>query len=66
LAVDPQRPTTLYAVSSSLGVFRSTDGGDRWSALNTGLTVLNVRTVVIDPITPSTVYAGTARRFWVR
>src|SRR3989449_11713344 len=38
LAIDPQTPTTLYAGTSGHGVFKSTDGGGNWSAVNTGLT----------------------------
>ena len=41
------------------GVFRSTDGGANWSAVNAGLTNRFVRALVFDPTPPSTVYAGT-------
>ncbi len=42
LAIDPQTPITLYAGTWGGGVFKSTDGGGHWSALNTGLTNLFV------------------------
>jgi len=55
---DPQIPATLYA-GTSLRVFKSTDGGATWSA--TGLTgVGGVLALAINPLTPSTVYAGTS------
>ena len=38
LAIDPLTPTTLYAGTYGGGVFKSTDGGASWSAVNTGLT----------------------------
>jgi hypothetical protein len=67
LAIDPITSTTLYAGGS--GVFESTDGGNSWQAINAGLTtdspfpqLLPVRAVsalAIDPMTPSTLYAGT-------
>ena len=38
LALDPTTPTTLYAGTDRSGVFKSTDGGATWSAVNTGLT----------------------------
>src|SRR5690606_10029226 len=41
------------------GVFKSTDGGANWSLLNEGLTNTNVSALVIDPATPTTIYAGT-------
>ena len=47
LAVDPQTPTTLYA-GTSRGVYKSTDGGTSWRAVNTGLTDLNVQALMRD------------------
>ena len=58
LAIDPQTPTTVYAGIWGGGVFKSTNGGASWSAINNGLTE-NVKVLAIDPQTPSTVYAGT-------
>ena len=50
-------PTTLY-VGTGGGVFKSTNGGAKWSALNTGLIVTSVGALGIDPATPTTLYAG--------
>jgi hypothetical protein len=70
LAIDPSRPTTIYAGGSiysvgsgsyepqSGGVFRSTDAGATWTAVNVGLTSTDVRSLAIDPWSPSTLYAG--------
>ena len=57
LAINPKTPTTLYAAGS--GVFRSTDGGKNWSAINTGLTNLRILTLAVNPQTPTILYAGT-------
>ena len=51
-------PTTLYAGTWG-GVFKSTNGGGNWSAVNTGLTDTYVNALAIDPATPATLYAGT-------
>jgi len=59
LAINPLTPTTLYAGTASGGVFRSTDSGDHWTAVNTGLSSPWVVSVGIDPLTPTTLYAGT-------
>lgn len=59
LAIDPETPTTLYAGIIGAGVFKSTDGGASWTAINDGLTHLSIRAVAIAPLTPSTLYAGT-------
>ena len=56
--MDPARPATLYAGTTG-GVFKSTDGGGRWSPINLGLTATNVSALAIDPATPTIVYAGT-------
>ncbi len=37
LAIDPATPSTLYAGTGYGGVFKSTDGGENWEAVNTGL-----------------------------
>lgn len=41
-------------------MFKSTDGGASWNAVNTGLTHLYVRALAIDPQMTSTLYAGTS------
>jgi len=62
LGIDPIEPSTLYAGVRGGGVFKSTDGGTSWQAITTGLPNLDsVQTVVIDPTTSSTLYAGTDR-----
>src|SRR5262249_29999223 len=58
LAIDPHTSTTLYAGTGG-GVYKSTDGGRQWTAMNTGLADRNVEVVVIDPHTPTILYAGT-------
>src|SRR5262245_5651597 len=60
LAIDPLPPTTLYAGTDGRDVFKSTDGGSSWSALNTGSPYSTVAGVLaVDPRTPTTLYAGT-------
>ena len=41
-------------------MFKSTDGGSTWNALNTGLTNTGVHALAIDPMEPRRVYAGTS------
>ena len=55
LAID-HAGTTLYAVTGAQSVFRSTDGGSNWRALGR---ITGALVVAIDPMSPSTVYAGT-------
>jgi photosystem II stability/assembly factor-like uncharacterized protein len=60
LAIDPSSPATVYAGTSGNGVFKSTNGGGSWSAINSGITSLRVNALAIDPTSPATVYAGTS------
>lgn len=67
LAYDPVDPTIAYATFSSFGggahVWKSTDGGASWTALDgTGAGVLPdvpVNSIVIDPANRSHLYVGT-------
>jgi hypothetical protein len=66
LAIDPITPTTLYAGTSDPagsgrgGVYKSTNGGASWTAVNTGLGQFpTVYALAIDPSIPTTLYAGT-------
>jgi photosystem II stability/assembly factor-like uncharacterized protein len=62
LAIDPTRPSTLYA-GTDVGVFKSTDGGQSWAAANGGLDgapQIVVSALAIDPASPTTVYASTS------
>jgi len=66
LAIDPSNPNIIYAGIGSFlhgfpaaGVFKSIDGGKIWSAVNAGLGNADVGALAIDPVNPSTIYAGT-------
>jgi hypothetical protein len=59
LAIHPTVSTTLYAGSESTGMYRSVDGGDSWTPINTGLTDLRVFAISIDPLTPTVLLVGT-------
>lgn len=57
LESDPRAPTTLYAATWNTGIFKSTDGGERW--INVGLLDTGVDALALDPQTPDIIYAGT-------
>ena len=59
LAIDPRTPTIIYAGTTRGGVFKSTDSGRTWRAINEGLANLRVTVLVIDPNDPFTIYAST-------
>src|SRR5262249_49154801 len=55
----PTEPQTLYLAAFGSGVYRSVDGGRRWSSASRGLKDLSVLTLAVDPVSPRTLYAGT-------
>ena len=64
VAVAPSAPETVY-LGTGRGVFRSTNGGRSWTsaglvphASTDGSSVPGVTSLLVDPRTPSTVYAG--------
>jgi photosystem II stability/assembly factor-like uncharacterized protein len=51
-----------FPARSSYGMYKSTDGGENWVAINTGLgTDLNVNAIAVHPTDANTVYIGTWR-----
>jgi photosystem II stability/assembly factor-like uncharacterized protein len=64
VAIDPQNPATLYAVSEGDGLFRTMDGGASWSRVITELVAYNVSNLAIDPQSAGTLYAGTSNGIW--
>ena len=63
LTVDPKSSTTIYAQTNptqigpsfTSSLFKTTDGGETWSAVSS---ILSAATLAIDPQNPSTLYAG--------
>lgn len=60
LAVDPGNSQKLYLGSSYDGMYRSTDGGGTWEAINAGLptTAAVFRSVAIDPTNSQRIFLG--------
>jgi photosystem II stability/assembly factor-like uncharacterized protein len=60
-AIDPATPTTLYAgtYSGGFGVYKSTDGGANWLAINQGINAYSMTAIASDP-RAQTIYAGTS------
>jgi uncharacterized repeat protein (TIGR01451 family) len=58
LLVDPAAPSNIYAGTDGFGVFRSTDGGANWEAVNVGLLTKTI--LALSPGTggPGSLLAG--------
>ncbi len=68
IAYSPADTKVIYVGSAGGGVFRTSDGGASWAALSDSDSWpgLQVSSIAVDPMTASTVYAGTggARGFF--
>ncbi|MBK8246812.1 MAG: hypothetical protein IPK85_05370 [Gemmatimonadetes bacterium] len=64
IAFHPTDPRTIY-LGSQGGVWKTTNGGNTWTALTDAQCTTSIGAVVVDPVTPTIVYAGTgdARSF---
>lgn len=60
VAVNPSRPSELYAATLGGGLFKSEDGGTSWSAEGAGKFNYNVTSVLLDPSNPNQLFAATA------
>ena len=58
LVVHPST-SKLYAATTSDAIYQSSDHGASWSQSNLGFTTLVTASLAIDPVTPTTLYAGT-------
>ncbi len=63
LAVEPYNTQVMYTGLTGRGIYKSTDGGISWKAINGGLDSLSllksdVYDIVIDPSKPDNVYAA--------
>ena len=59
IAVTPGTPARVFAATSA-GIYRSVNSGTNWTQLTSGIPTQDATDVVIDPTTPTTVYAA----FW--
>lgn len=56
---DPERSGVVYVTTRSHGLYKSTDGGTTWAAINTGLATLPISTLAFEPANSTNLYAGT-------
>jgi len=61
LVFDPRRPQTLITGFTSSGIYRSDDGGTRWSPRGALPMPARLKTVALNPALPDVIYAGTDR-----
>jgi photosystem II stability/assembly factor-like uncharacterized protein len=59
IAIHPTNPDIVYVGTAQGGVFRSTNGGQTWTALMDTAASLAIGAIAINPSAPSTVFVGT-------
>jgi PKD repeat protein len=62
IAIDPNNNLKVFATRSNFSgahLYRSTSGGNTWSAVGNGLPAVPAHTVAIDPINTQRVFVGT-------
>ncbi len=62
----PGDPSTYYAGAASGGVWKSTDGGNRWDPIFDKQPAAAIGALAVAPSQPSTVWAGTGEAWAVR
>jgi photosystem II stability/assembly factor-like uncharacterized protein len=58
IAIHPNRSEVIY-LSSEKGLYKTTDGGTRWSRIEGGLGTFPILSIAINPAIPSVLYVGT-------
>jgi photosystem II stability/assembly factor-like uncharacterized protein len=62
----PGDPSTYYAGAASGGVWKSTDGGNRWKPIFDKENVAAIGALAVAPSQPGTVWAGTGEAWVIR
>ncbi|MCU7490651.1 MAG: T9SS type A sorting domain-containing protein [Ignavibacteria bacterium] len=63
IAINPQDPAVMYAGSVAGGIWKTTNGGTNWFALNDHMENLSIGSLVMDPSNPDIIYAGTGEGY---
>ncbi|MBA7549747.1 hypothetical protein ES705_42242 [subsurface metagenome] len=59
IIINPSNTSEIYAGTENKGIYKSTNAGDSWTQINSGLIVLDIRELVMHPTNPNFIYAGT-------
>ena len=62
IVFDPKDPAVIYGATDWSGVFKTTDRGENWTAINTGLTKTAVYALAIDPLSAATLLRRNSER----
>ena len=63
LVIDPANPDVMLAGSVGGGIWKTTNGGAAWFAVDDFMAVLSVSSIVLDPANSKIVFAGTGEGY---
>ncbi len=66
IALNPERPETIWVGAAGGGLWRSQDAGDSWARVGTGFGVTAASAVALAPDDTSTIYLGTGEVYRYR
>lgn len=64
IVISPINTNAMWVGSVSGGIWKTTDGGATWQVVDDFMANLAVSTLVMNPVTPSIMYAGTGEGFY--
>jgi uncharacterized repeat protein (TIGR01451 family) len=64
IIIDPVTPNTMYAAGVAGGIWKSTNAGASWFALDDFMANIAVTSLAFEPGNPSVIYAGTGEGFF--
>jgi uncharacterized repeat protein (TIGR01451 family) len=64
IIIDPVTPNTMYAAGVAGGVWKSTDAGANWAALDDFMANIAVTSLAFEPGNSSVIYAGTGEGYF--
>src|SRR6185503_12512722 len=64
IVIDPTNTNVMFVGSVGGGIFKTTNGGGTWAAVDDFMANLAVSTIVMKPGAPTTMYAGTGEGFY--
>ena len=64
VAVDPLSPNVVYVGTQNEGIFKSTDYGDTWASVGSGLSGA-ITYLTVDPTEGGRLFASTATAFYL-
>jgi hypothetical protein len=63
IVIDPANVNNMWIGSVGGGIWKSTNGGTSWAPVNDFMANLAVSTMIINPVSTATMYAGTGEGF---